>query len=245
MSTAMRPAAIEADPTSGNPANLSAPLAELFPPGVVAAELRSPVGADLLLPEEARGCEAFAPKRLGEFAAGRVCARRALAELGYGGFALRRGADRYPIWPDGIVGSITHTRGFCGAAVAPYGATRGVGLDAERGAIGPELWPQICTDAEIAWLDSLPEPNRAIAAAVIFSAKEAFYKCQFGVGGKWLEFHDIEIEIKKQTAMESGTFLVWPVQGGKLAGTVAGAQVGRFRVDGDLIMTGIALTAAG
>jgi 4'-phosphopantetheinyl transferase EntD len=238
----MGPAAIETDPISGSPASLSPRLAELFPSGVVAAELSSPVGADVLLPEEARGCESFAPRRLGEFAAGRVCARRALAELGFGRFALRRGADRYPIWPDGIVGSITHTRGFCGAAVAPYGVLRAVGLDAERGTVGPELWPQICTAAEIAWLGSLPEPDRAIAAAVIFSAKEAFYKCQYGIGGEWLEFHDIAIEIRERAPMTNGVFLVWSVHGDKLAGIIARAQVGRFRVDGDLVMTGVALT---
>jgi 4'-phosphopantetheinyl transferase EntD len=241
----MRPAAIETEAASGNPASLSATIAALFPPGVVAAELRAPVGADLLLPEEARGCDSFAPKRLGEFAAGRVCARRALAELGHAGFALRRGADRYPVWPDGIVGSITHTGGFCAAAVAVYGTLRSIGLDAERGTVGPDLWPQICTAAEIAWLNTLSEPNRAMAATVIFSAKEAFYKCQYGVGGEWLEFHDIAIEIRGPAPMATGAFLVLPVHGDKLAGIIAREQVGRFRIDADLITTGVALMTTG
>jgi 4'-phosphopantetheinyl transferase EntD len=239
----MRHVAIETDAIAGNPATLSATLAALFPAGVVATELRSPVGADRLLPEEARGCENFAPKRLGEFAAGRVCARRALAELGIAGFALRRGADRYPIWPEGIVGSITHTGGFCGAAVAPCGALRAIGLDAERGAIGPELWPQICTATEIAWLQSLPGPDRSIAASVVFSAKEAFYKCQYGVGGEWLEFHDLAVEIAEPEPRRGGSFLIRPVRGDRLAGMAGRAQAGRFRLEGELVMTGVALMA--
>jgi 4'-phosphopantetheinyl transferase EntD len=229
----------------GNPASLSPLLASLFPAGVVAAELRRPAPAELLLPAETSGSESFSPKRLAEFAAGRLCARRALAELGLGDFALRRGADRYPIWPDGIVGSITHTRRFCGAAVAPGRVLSALGLDAERvGGVTPELWPQICTAVEARWLEARPEPERSPAAAVIFSAKEAFYKCQYGLAGEWLDFHDIEIAIEdpwQPGEREAGTFRVWPTRPDRLAGLSDHSPIGRFQVEGDLVLAGIAL----
>jgi len=101
-----------------NPASLSPILAGLFPQGVVAAELREPADAALLLPEERQSCSGFGSKRLEEFAAGRVCARRALAELGIIGFPLPADDDRRPCWPRDVAGSITHTTGFCGAVVA-------------------------------------------------------------------------------------------------------------------------------
>jgi 4'-phosphopantetheinyl transferase EntD len=237
----MKSSTIQIGGTARNPASLSAELAGLFPPGVAAAELRSPVGADLLLPEEALGCENFAPKRLAEFVAGRVCARRALSELGLDGFALRRGADRYPIWPEDIIGSITHTGGFCAAAVARRGPLQALGLDAERIAgVTAELWPQICTIGEMAWLAGLPEPVRNRAAAIVFSAKEAFYKCQYGIAGEWLEFHDIVVEVS-ESGMTAGELTLRPAHGGQFAALEHRRLAGRYRLEDDLVISGFAL----
>src|SRR6187549_2869133 len=58
-------------------------VASLFPPGVVAFEARGIVTPDVLLEAE-RECVARAvDKRIREFAAGRLCARSGLAELGF------------------------------------------------------------------------------------------------------------------------------------------------------------------
>ena len=101
-----------------NPATLSPALAGLFPPGVVATELRETGDPHLLLPAEARYLGRAVPKRIGEFAAGRLCARRGLAEFGVVDFAVEMAADRQPIWPAALVGSITHTAGFCASVIA-------------------------------------------------------------------------------------------------------------------------------
>src|SRR5208282_5779110 len=85
----------------------------LLPPGIVVVEMHSAGDTAALLPEEAAYLGRSVPKRAQEFAAGRVCARRALAELGVVDFPLRVGEDREPLWPEGTVGSITHTTGFC------------------------------------------------------------------------------------------------------------------------------------
>lgn len=47
------------------------------------------------------------PKRRDEYAAGRNCARAALARLGVHDFALLAGSAREPIWPEGVIGSMT------------------------------------------------------------------------------------------------------------------------------------------
>ncbi len=178
-----------------NPAALSDDLSRLFAPGAIVAELREPGDPQLLLPEEAAHLGRAVPKRVREFAAGRQCARRALAEFGIVDFPIRAAADRQPIWPQSMVGSITHTAGFCAAVVARRQDVDALGLDSEVvGDINVEIWPRICAPAELAWIESLPASERTAAVGLVFSAKEAFYKCQYPLVGERLNFHDVSIE---------------------------------------------------
>ena len=57
-------------------------------------------------------------KRQREFATGRRLAHGLLTELGVGGGPLLPGRDRAPIWPDGVVGTISHSRAWCVVAAA-------------------------------------------------------------------------------------------------------------------------------
>src|SRR4051794_10899097 len=61
--------------------------------------------------------EKAAPKRRREFALGRACARAALKGLGHGDAVIGKSANGAPIWPDGIIGSITHTASYAAALV--------------------------------------------------------------------------------------------------------------------------------
>ena len=223
----------------GRPA-LSSSLARLFPDGVVAAELRGWGEAKLLLPEEAIGCESLAPKRLGEFAGGRACARRALSELGHSD-ALPRGADGRPVWPKGIVGSISHSDGYCAAAVASSSRIHALGLDAERTRPDRDLWPVICRPTELAWLRSLPQHARPIAATIIFSAKEALYKCRCGLVEGWLEFHEVEIMVRWDCLRDAGSFQARLLKDYVPSGLSDRPLSGTFRLDDELVVTGIAL----
>jgi len=106
-------------------------IESLFPPGVCVATRATGEG-EPLHPDEAELAQTMGPARQREFAAGRACARRAMRELGVPGGPVLRGLRRAPLFPDGVVGSITHTNGFCAAAVARSASFAGVGLDAER-----------------------------------------------------------------------------------------------------------------
>ena len=203
----MQPRAI-----SVNPAILSPTIASLFPSGVVAAELRAPADALLLLPEEVEGVSNAAPKRIQEFAAGRLCARRALAKFGVTDFPVRVARDRQPMWPDFLVGSITHTAGLCAAALAERARVIALGLDSEVvGAVKADLWPSICAAEELAWVDALYPEERAKAVAMIFSAKEAFYKCQYPLVGERLNFHDVCVRPIEWSPVQ-GAFAVAPAR---------------------------------
>jgi 4'-phosphopantetheinyl transferase EntD len=165
------------------PARLSPTLEALFPAGVVAAEMR----------EAAEHIGRAVPKRVREFAAGRLCARLALHSFGITDVAIPVAPDRQPIWPAGWVGSISHTSGLCLAVVADQARISAIGVDCEVvGHVKPDIWPTICTAADTEWLGSLPPPHREPAVALLFSAKEAVYKCQYPLTREWMDFHDLE-----------------------------------------------------
>jgi 4'-phosphopantetheinyl transferase EntD len=173
---------------------MSNALANLFPPGVVAVELRESGDIASLSPAEAACVSRAVPKRVQEFAAGRQCARRALAEFGVMDFPLLVAPDRRPLWPDFLTGSITHTQGFCAAAVAERKRLSAIGIDSEvAGGVDASLWPTICVPQELAWLETLDGSARASAATVLFGAKEAFYKCQYPLFGQRLGFHHLHM----------------------------------------------------
>jgi 4'-phosphopantetheinyl transferase EntD len=191
---------------------LSTTFAALFPEGVVAAELRGPGEASCLKPEEARSVARAVPKRIQEFAAGRQCARRALAELGRVDVPIPVAPDRQPVWPPGVVGSITHTAGLCAAVVAESARLAALGLDTElSGAVKRELWQTICVADESAWISALAPGERAAAVTLLFSAKEAFYKCQYPLVGERLSFDDLCV-IVLAWGQGHGAFSVRPLR---------------------------------
>ena len=70
--------------------------------------------------------------RKAELGDARWCAHQALGEVGApAGEPILRGERGMPLWPEGFVGSMTHTEGMRAAVVAPASALKSVGLDAE------------------------------------------------------------------------------------------------------------------
>jgi 4'-phosphopantetheinyl transferase EntD len=224
-------------------AAISRSLGELFPSGALAAESREAGSALLLLPAEAQFLGSAVRNRAQEFAAGRVCARRLLAEFGISNFPIAVAADRQPVWPAGMVGSITHTTGFCAAVVAEKKRVVGLGIDSELAAsVKAKLWPAICTPGELQWLQSLPESERGSAATLIFSAKEAFYKCQYPLVGERLKFRDLSVE-PHAWGDQRGAFSVRPNRRIALSAHATLPVPGRFLFHEEFVTTGIALEA--
>jgi 4'-phosphopantetheinyl transferase EntD len=221
---------------AANLAVLSPLIAGLFPAGVVAAELRAAGDPSLLHESEAKVVLRAVPKRVGEFAAGRLCARRALAELGVTGFAVLAAEDRRPLWPAHLVGSITHTDGFCAAVGAERARFGSLGIDTEHAeGVKPELWPRICIEQESTWVASLEPGAQPRAVALIFSAKEAFYKCQYPVTGQHLNFWDLEVT-PLDWGQASGSFSIAPTRP-----ILAPPREGKFRFHEAFISTGVFL----
>jgi len=201
------------------------PPADLFGPDVhFALEAVGDREAELL-PEEAYVVQRAVERRRRQFAAGRVLARRLLAQLGHAPAPLLPGPDRRPLWPAGVVGTLAHTEEHVAVAVAPAatagpapwpaptgaagpgppfvpspsrsaGGLRSLGLDVERRqALEPDLWPTVLRPDERAWLDEQPAESRGQLATLVFCVKECVYKVQYPLSRRVLEFHDVGVRL--------------------------------------------------
>lgn len=127
--------------------------------------------------------------------AGRLCARAALRSLGHttdGAIAI--GALGAPVWPAGFVGSITHSGGTGAAAVTRSSDARSIGIDLQP-LLAPQqavsLAPLFGGPAEHAALARIVG-DHVLACTVLFSAKEALYKCLAPLVGRRFDFLDVE-----------------------------------------------------
>jgi 4'-phosphopantetheinyl transferase EntD len=202
--------------------------------GLEAAEHTGPPLPSPLHPSEEAGVAGAVPARRAEYAAVRECARTALRRLGFGEVAVPAGPDRAPVWPAGVVGSMTHCEGYRAAAVGRAHAWVGVGIDAEvREPLPADVTALVLSPQERAVLtrtDPALCPDR-----VVFSAKESVYKVWYPVTGSWLGFDDVDVRLG-----DDGTFVA------RLRPSGLGTDVlhGRWAVGDRLVVTAVALARA-
>jgi 4'-phosphopantetheinyl transferase EntD len=129
-----------------------------------------------------------------EYIAGRVLARELLGRLGVAAQTIASGPKREPLWPTGIVGSISHNELFCAVVVARDSAITSVGIDIETtGRIERQLWGHLFTEEETEHLLQLETVAQSRQATIFFSIKEAFYKYQFPLTQSWVGFRDVSV----------------------------------------------------
>ncbi|AKU98457.1 4'-phosphopantetheinyl transferase entD [Labilithrix luteola] len=171
-------------------------LTTLFRSGAVIVESATSLVDDQLFPEEVGYLKNAVPERRAEFGTARVCARKALAEMGFAPTALVPTDDRAPVWPAGVVGSIAHTRDYCAVVVHRSPPMRAVGVDAEIvRRLEPSTIELIATPAERARMYALGDVLTDDLPILLFSAKEAYYKCQYPLSKTMLDFQDVEIRL--------------------------------------------------
>jgi 4'-phosphopantetheinyl transferase EntD len=210
-------------------------LERVVPVGVSGSEHRSDRDTELppLFPEEAVLLVDGASRRRRDITIGRACARRALAVLGVAPTAILADARGVPQWPPRVVGSITHTRDYAAAIVGWQHDWRGLGIDAEElTRVHAGLEGLIATPDEVRWLDAHPSPVRTRMRTLLFSAKEAVYKCQFPITNDMLEFEDLELVIESKS-VGHGDFSVRFRRGTTRLPTI----VGRYVFGADHVIT--------
>jgi len=151
----------------------------------------------VLFPEELLAVQNAVLSRRQQFAAGRSLARQAWQELGLPACALPSDAQRVPIWPSGVVGCITHTQSWCGAAVALSTEVRALGTDVEVAApLEQNLWERVCRPEEREFLGTLAPAAAGLVAKAIFSAKESIYKALYPSVRVFLDFQGMHITLE-------------------------------------------------
>ncbi|WP_231384089.1 4'-phosphopantetheinyl transferase [Cellulomonas sp. URHD0024] len=205
-------------------------MEQVLPPDVVVDEHRGDPVPATLFPEEELAVARAVPSRRTEYAAVRTCARAALTRLGPGPVAVPSAPDRAPIWPPGVVGSMTHCDGFRAAAVAHADAWTGIGIDAEvLEPLPPEVLSLVMSSAEQA---AISELDPVICAdRIVFSAKESVYKVWSPITNAWLGFEHVEVRIGP------GTFTARLL----VRGLGTDLLHGRWAVGDGLVVTAVAL----
>ena len=210
----------------------------ILPPAVTAAESIGPqaIGTEpdqAPWPAEEALVRSAGPGRRAEFAAGRACARAALAALGLPAAPVLAGRAGEPRWPPGVTGSITHCDGYRACAVARIADVAGVGIDAEPDAGLPAgLIESVADHAERAWLARQAASAPAVCwDRLLFSAKEAAGKLWYPLTGRWPGF---------------GEITVFPDAAGGFEAQVAGSRLaGRWLARDGLIVTAVTWPATG
>jgi 4'-phosphopantetheinyl transferase EntD len=155
------------------------------------------------------------------------CIETLLEKSGYTPVRVANGPDGERLWPNGLMGSISHKETLVIGAVCPTSARLSIGVDLER------------TNDDVDRIEPLIAPEglpadtvRATAVALTFSAKEAFFKAQFPVTRRMLGFGDVALMWRRL----SGTRYEADTAGERIPkGTVRCTTVGQWVLSAALI----------
>jgi 4'-phosphopantetheinyl transferase EntD len=135
------------------------------------------------------------PLRVRQFATGRYLSRKAIELAGGSAKSIvATDARGIPIWPDGLTGSISHTATDCVVAVASQDSISSVGIDLETNEanFSRNEWDLVSSETERRHSKKCYGLSSDQFVNLIFSAKEAVYKCLAQVAEIELGFEDVE-----------------------------------------------------
>lgn len=209
-------------------------MIERLLPGVVAAATTRTLLHVELFPEEERHVVSAVAKRREEFMTGRACARMALQELGVAPAPIGRGKRGEPLWPIGVVGSITHGNNYYACAVAKSTEVISLGIDAELNApLPPGVLERVAFGRE---RDRVATVDEICLDRLLFSAKEAVYKTWFPLTKRWLGFEDVDLSID----VPGHTFCARLLVPGLIIGNLRLTELrGCWCVENDLVCTAV------
>lgn len=132
-------------------------------------------------------------QRLRRRVAGREATKSALRRLGFTNPPwIGRGKRGEPLWPVGVIGSMTHCYPWSVAILIKEVRKFQIGIDLESipRVEAIDISDVICRDAEIDWLR---RQGLSAGPAIIFSAKEAAYKALYPFFQTYIDFKEIEL----------------------------------------------------
>lgn len=172
-------------------------LSRLLPAGVRGAVRRiRPDDADQLTAREAAEAGRAVDGVRRARGAARMLARCLCAQIGVPNVEILRAPGGAPIWPDGLVGSLSHDRDVAAAIVARADDHSGLGVDTEPAEpLEDGLVGLVALDTERITFGRHP-----LGFKLLFSVKEAVYKAVTPRDGVFLEFADVAVDLAARTA---------------------------------------------
>jgi len=191
------------------------------------------------LPGEQAVVRHAAAKRQHEFAGGRGAARKAMSALGLTPREIPQQTDRSPKWPTGVVGSISHCDTACISVVAQASGMVTIGIDIEEATpLDEDLVDLICLPREIEWLNQQQAQKRLLLAKLIFSAKEAAYKCQYPLSRILFGFEGFHIKLNLSRETFTATFQTPALPFGP-----GNKLIGRYMIESGFILSAVWIKA--
>ncbi|MFE5615001.1 4'-phosphopantetheinyl transferase [Streptomyces sp. NPDC056463] len=218
-------------------------IAALMPEGVAVAEAFGDLPDARLFPGEETAVRNAVDARRREYTTVRHLARRAMADLGLPAVAVLSGARHEPLWPSGVVGSMTHTLGYRAAALSLDDRHASLGIDAERHAPLPRgVLAKIAHPAEVPRLAELTAAYPEVHwDTLLFSAKEAVYKAWYPLAGGTLAFQETELDFDPGS---EGFTAALRRPGPAEAGYPLTRMTGRWYVHGGLVFSAVTVARA-
>ena len=138
-----------------------------------------------------------------EFSTGRYFAKQALSFLGFSSNEPLGLDGRRPVWPKGVIGSISHSDSLAFVIVSNQPWLKGLGVDVEPAAALPSsIHRMVCTPTERGRMGY----ENSLFATRLFSAKEAVFKAVNPITKKMIEFQDVELEFDGAAACFSARY---------------------------------------
>lgn len=134
-------------------------------------------------------------KRRAEFLAGRYCAAKSLQQWGINNGTLEVGKHRNPLWPESIIGSISHCGSQAVAITGRRDQALGVGIDIEEEIASEtveKIQRQILSEEEIA-LIAQHSAKKTLLFTLAFSLKESFFKAAYPTVAEYFDFDAVSL----------------------------------------------------
>ena len=151
-------------------------------------------------------------KRQCEYLAGRFCANESLKQFEHKlaieivNKEVATGKNREPLWPQGVLGAISHSSRFAMAVVAQdKGVYLGVGIDIEEEMaedLACDVSGQIMTEKEKRLNKKTDDFDNKSFVTLVFSAKESIFKALYPSVGEYFGFEACElcaVDVAKKT----------------------------------------------
>jgi 4'-phosphopantetheinyl transferase EntD len=157
------------------------------------------VGNDETSPylEERNQVQGYAANRMNECFAGRRAARRVVNAMGASPLLYRQRFGGEPIWPQGFIGSITHTGRVALAVAARSSTAHSIGVDFEvEQTIPTDQWDIILHPSEIAQSGSLHPLVGARSPASFSPQRRTFHKMQYKTTCDFIDYAEVAMELE-------------------------------------------------